>query len=73
MGRNYQEYVTRLLDDSELSPIVLLNKDIDSLVFFLARKQQLAFLFLRIVFEGKLKHFLRGLLPVDKEKWCKLF
>ena len=68
-----QEYVTRILDDSEMSPIVLLNKDFDSLVILAAREPQLAFLFLRMVFAGKLTHFLRGLLPVDSRKLAEVF
>jgi len=60
-----KEYVTRILDDSEMSPIVLLNKDFDSLVILAAREPQLAFLFLRMVFARRLTIFLRGLLPVN--------
>jgi len=68
-----QEYVKRILDDSELSPIVLLNMDFDSLVILADREPQLAFLFLCVVFAGRLTHFLRGLLPVDSRKLAEVF
>jgi len=38
-----------------------------------AREPQLAFLFLRMMFAGKLIHFLRGLLPVDSRKLAEVF
>ena len=67
------EYVTRALGDAEGSPLILLNKDFDSLILLAAREPQLAFLFLRMVFAGKLTHFLRGLLPVDSRRLAELF
>ena len=64
-NQEYVIYSVRILDDFETCPLVILNNEFDRLLVLTAREPQLAFLFLRTVFAGKLKYFLRGLLPVD--------
>ena len=61
------EYVTRALGDAEGYPLILLNKNFDSLILLAAREPQLAFLFLRMVFAGKLTHFCVGCYPLTLE------
>jgi hypothetical protein len=48
--------VKLVLDYSDGTPLQLLNKDFDSLMILAAKLLQLAFLFLHIVFTGKLTH-----------------
>ena len=67
------EYVKRVLYESESSPLTSLNKDFDSLKQLSTLDPQLAYVFLRVIFAGKLTHFLRGLLPVDSLPLAELF
>jgi hypothetical protein len=67
------EFVASSLSDSDSSPLVKLNQEFDSLLELSKYDPQLSFLFLRIVFAGKLTHFLRGLLPSQSEILAQLF
>jgi hypothetical protein len=67
------EYVQRTLLESESSPLAILNKEFDSLLELAALDPQLAFLFLKLVFSGKLTHFLRGLLPADSKGLAEIY
>ena len=53
------EYVLQSMRESDSSPDALLKKESDSLSGLATLDPQLAFLFLKLVFTGKLKQFLR--------------
>ena len=67
------EFVASSVSDSDSSPLVKLNQEFDSLLELSKYDPQLSFLFLRIVFAGKLTHFLRGLLLSQSEILAQLF